>query len=92
MAAKISVQTTFSPVKVIQPIFTGGDAALSSDGRLLATSVDDGVLVTEVKSGEQLARIEGVSFLLCALFISYGSLLTNILGWGINYFAFQLVE
>lgn len=60
MAAKIHVQTTFSPVKTIQPIFTGGDVALEGNGRVFATCVEDAVLLLNLETGEPLARIEGV--------------------------------
>jgi U3 small nucleolar RNA-associated protein 13 len=60
MATKFNMQTTFSPVKTIQPIFTGGDVALEGSGRLFATCVEDAVLLLNLDTGEPLARIEGV--------------------------------
>ena len=63
MATKINVQTTFSPARVIQPIFTGGGVALDASGRLLATCVEDDALLIDLESGDQLARVEGVSLL-----------------------------
>ena len=61
MALKADVKTTFAPGRVIQPIYTGGSVALSEDGKVLATSLGDEALLTDLDTGEHLARIEGVS-------------------------------
>ena len=61
MALKADVKTTFEPSRVIQPIYTGGSVALSEDGKILATCVGDEALLTNLDTGEHLARIEGVS-------------------------------
>lgn len=61
MAYKADIKTTFEPGRVIQPIYTGGSVALSQDGRVLASSLGEEVLLTDLSSGEHLARIEGVS-------------------------------
>ena len=61
MAYKAEVKTTFEPRHVIQPIYTGGSVALSQDGRVLASSLGEEVLLTDLNNGEHLARIEGVS-------------------------------
>jgi hypothetical protein len=63
MAQRIQNKTTFAPAKVIQPIYTRGSVALSQDGRILATCLDDDVLLTDLRTGEELARIEGVRLL-----------------------------
>lgn len=63
MAYKADVRTTFEPNRVIQPIYTGGSVALSRDGRVLATCLGEEVLLTDLNTGEHLARIEGVSSL-----------------------------
>ena len=62
MALKADVKTTFEPSRVIQPIYTGGSVALSEDGKILATCVGDEALLTNLDTGEHLARIEGVSW------------------------------
>ncbi|KAI7015795.1 small nucleolar ribonucleoprotein-like protein complex subunit [Hortaea werneckii] len=59
MAYKADVKTTFEPRHVIQPIYTGGSVALSQDGRVLASSLGEEVLLTDLNNGEHLARIEG---------------------------------
>jgi U3 small nucleolar RNA-associated protein 13 len=60
MANRVQIKTTFAPAKTIQPIFTRGSVALSQDGRILASCLDDDVLLTDLRTGEELARIEGV--------------------------------
>ncbi|EXJ79266.1 hypothetical protein A1O3_08767 [Capronia epimyces CBS 606.96] len=59
MATKVNFKTTFEAAKTIEPIYTGGDVSHTSNGALLATCVDDGVLVVEVKTSRVLCRIEG---------------------------------
>ena len=61
MALSQPVKTTFEPRRVIQPIYTGGSVALSEDGRILATCLGEECLLTDLNTGEHLARIEGVS-------------------------------
>lgn len=60
MAQRIQTKTTFAPAKVIQPIYTRGSVALSQDGRILATCLDEEVLLTDLRTGGELGRIEGV--------------------------------
>lgn len=61
MAYKAELKTTFDPSRVIQPIFTGGSVALSQDGRILASCLGEEALLSDLSTGEHLARIEGVS-------------------------------
>jgi U3 small nucleolar RNA-associated protein 13 len=61
MANKSAYQTTFEAQRVIQPIYTGGSVAIEKSGRLLATSLGEDCLITDLTTGKQLARIEGVS-------------------------------
>ena len=60
MAYKADSKTTFEPTKVIQPIYTGGSVALAQDGRTLVSCVGEDALITDLSTGEHLARIEGV--------------------------------
>jgi len=64
MAYKADVKTTFEASRVIQPIYTGGSTALSSNGSILATTLGEEALLTDLNTGAHLARIEGVSLLL----------------------------
>lgn len=61
MAYKADVKTTFEPSRVIQPIYTGGTVALNGNGRILATTLGEEALLTDLNTGAHLARVEGVS-------------------------------
>lgn len=61
MALKLETKVTFEPRRVIQPIYTGGSVGLSEDGKILATSLGEEALLSEMETGKHLARIEGVS-------------------------------
>ncbi len=60
MATKSPYQTTFEPQNTIRPIYTGGSVALDYSGHILATTLGEDALLTDLNSGKQLARIEGV--------------------------------
>ncbi|KAL9614782.1 MAG: hypothetical protein Q9167_000773 [Letrouitia subvulpina] len=60
MASRSHAVTTFEPEKIIQPIYTGGDVALDRQARVLATCLGDEALLTDLRNGAPLARIEGV--------------------------------
>lgn len=60
MATKAPYQTTFEPDHTIQPIYTGGSVALDQSGRILATTLGEDALLTDLNTGRQLANIEGV--------------------------------
>jgi U3 small nucleolar RNA-associated protein 13 len=60
MDSSTQLKTTFEPETVIQPIFTRGNVALSRDGRILASCVDEDTVLTDLQTGVQLAKIEGV--------------------------------
>jgi U3 small nucleolar RNA-associated protein 13 len=59
MATKVPVKTTFEVDNVIRPIFSGGPVALDGSARLLATTLGEDVVLTDLKNGRQLARVEG---------------------------------
>ena len=65
MAYKAEYKTTFEPRRVIQPIYTGGTVSLSEDGRILASTIGEEALLTDLNTGAHLARIEGVSAMHC---------------------------
>lgn len=62
MATKSPFQTTFEPESTIQPVYTGGSVALDHSGRILATTLGEDALITDLNTGRQLAKIEGVGF------------------------------
>ena len=61
MALRPNITTTFEVDKVIQPIYTGGDVDLDHKGEILVTCIGEDALLTDLNSGQTLARIEGVS-------------------------------
>lgn len=60
MSVRTKLTTTYDPERTIQPIYTGGDVALDREGRILATCLGEEALLTDLGTGELLARIEGV--------------------------------
>lgn len=60
MSSRTKLTTTYDPERTIQPIYTGGDVALDREGRILATCLGEEALLTDLGTGELLARIEGV--------------------------------
>ena len=60
MSSRLKLTTTYDPERTIQPIYTGGDVALDREGRILATCLGEDALLTDLGTGELLARIEGV--------------------------------
>lgn len=61
MAQRTTIKTTYEPTRSIQPFYTGGSVALSSDGRVFAGCLGEDVTFTDLSSGQELGRIEGVS-------------------------------
>jgi U3 small nucleolar RNA-associated protein 13 len=59
MATKQVAKTTFEASNVIQPIFTGGSVALDNGARILASTLGEAAVLTELNTGKQLAEIEG---------------------------------
>ncbi|KAL5121822.1 U3 small nucleolar RNA-associated protein 13 [Pleosporales sp. CAS-2024a] len=67
MAQRAAVKTTFEATRTLQPIYSGGSLSLTEDGRILAASLGDEVLLTDLASGKELGRVEGDGELLTAL-------------------------
>jgi len=59
MAHRQAPKTTFEVDNVIQPIFTGGSVALDNGARILATTLGENAVLTELATGKNLAEIEG---------------------------------
>ena len=47
---------------MIQPIYSGGDVALDGAHQILATCLGEEALVTNLRNGQLVARIDGVGF------------------------------
>lgn len=60
MSSRNKITTTYDAERTIQPIYTGGDVLLDRQGRILATCLGEEALLTDLGTGELLARIEGV--------------------------------
>ena len=67
MATKQAYKTTFEPRNVIRPVYTGGTVGLDNGTRVLAGCLDDDVVLTDPATGTRLARIEGVSLVVCLM-------------------------
>jgi hypothetical protein len=59
MAQRAAVKTTYEVNSTLQPIYSGGALSLSEDGRILAASLGEDVLLTDLTNGKELGRIEG---------------------------------
>ncbi|KAK2752313.1 U3 small nucleolar RNA-associated protein 13 [Onygenales sp. PD_40] len=68
--SKINIKTTFEVANTIRPIYTGGSVSLDASGRFLATCVGEDVLIIDLKTGGQLASIEGDGEVITSLSIS----------------------
>ena len=60
MSNRATVKTTYDVKRTIQPIYAGGSVALSRDGRILAACLGEDALLTDITTGAELARVEGV--------------------------------
>ncbi|ORY12149.1 WD40-repeat-containing domain protein [Clohesyomyces aquaticus] len=67
MANRQIVKTTYAVNRTLQPIYSGGSAALSEDGRILAACLGEDALLTDLTTGAELARIEGDGEVITAL-------------------------
>jgi hypothetical protein len=59
MAQRAAVKTTYEVERTLQPIYSGGSLSLSADGRILAASLGEDVLLTDLTTGKELGRVEG---------------------------------
>ncbi|KAL1874759.1 hypothetical protein VTK73DRAFT_236 [Phialemonium thermophilum] len=59
MPAKLPTKTTFEVENVIQPIFTGGSVGLDDGARVLATTLGEDAVLTDLNTGRRLALVEG---------------------------------
>ena len=82
MASRNNVLTTFEPDRIIQPIYTGGDVALDRNARVLATCLGDEAVLTDLDSGQTLARLEGVGMISVTIL---AELSDHLPGWGSSH-------
>ncbi|KAF7574738.1 WD40 repeat protein [Pyrenophora tritici-repentis] len=69
-AQRSAVKTTYEVDRTIQPIYSGGSLALSQDGRILAASLGEDVLLTDLTNGQELGRVEGDGEAITALILT----------------------
>ncbi|KAN0065412.1 U3 small nucleolar RNA-associated protein 13 [Thecaphora frezii] len=67
---KPRIKTSFAKERTIEPFYTGGAVALTPDGEWLASTMNEEVVVVEVKTGNVLHRIESDTEEVTALTIS----------------------
>jgi U3 small nucleolar RNA-associated protein 13 len=65
MAAKLAYKTTYEVDQIIQPIYTGGAVSLDNGARILATTLGEDAVLSDLASGKVLAKVEGVSSFIC---------------------------
>jgi U3 small nucleolar RNA-associated protein 13 len=71
MAQRAAVRTTYEFDRALQPIYSGGSLSLSEDGRILAASLGEDVLLTDLTNGKELGRVEGDGEVITALACRY---------------------
>jgi U3 small nucleolar RNA-associated protein 13 len=59
MAQRTPVKTTYALSRTLQPIYSGGGLAVSEDGRILAASLGEDAILTDLTNGRELGRVEG---------------------------------
>ncbi|KAI1342011.1 WD40-repeat-containing domain protein [Xylariaceae sp. FL0016] len=59
MANKAPFKTTFDPSEVIRPVFTGGAVAIENGARILATSLGEDAILTDLKTGKHITKVDG---------------------------------
>jgi len=67
MANKSPYKTTFEVAEVIRPIYTGGAVAFESGARILATTLGEDAVLTDIKTGKHLTKVEGDGELISTL-------------------------
>ena len=67
MAARSVENITYEAQRIIQPIYTGGDVSLDSKGQILAACLGEDAVLTNLKSGRTLCRVQGDGEVLTAL-------------------------
>ena len=77
---------TFELERTIQPIYTGGDVVLDNTGRFLVSCLSEDVVITDLNTGESLARIDGVRSPVGRTQLEY--MLKHNIGWRIYHCAF----
>jgi U3 small nucleolar RNA-associated protein 13 len=59
MATRQQVKTTYEVARTVEPIYTGGEVSADASGLLVATTVDEDVLIVDTQSTKSICRIDG---------------------------------
>ncbi|KAI9144700.1 WD40-repeat-containing domain protein [Paraphysoderma sedebokerense] len=57
--SKLKLKTSFKAVKTLKPIYTGGKASITHDGKYLISSIGEDINVMEIESGNDVHRLKG---------------------------------
>ena len=79
--SKAVVKTTFEASRTLRPIYTGGSTALDASGRLLVACVGEDALIVDLETGDQLASLEGVSFVPICSCAVLSQVSNQTIGW-----------
>ncbi|KAI8079765.1 WD40-repeat-containing domain protein [Halteromyces radiatus] len=58
-AQKLMIKTSFKSIKTIESIYTGGKVDLTADEKLLVSTLNEDIIVTETETGRQVHTLEG---------------------------------
>ncbi|KAI0600458.1 WD40-repeat-containing domain protein [Biscogniauxia sp. FL1348] len=70
MANKTPFKTTFEATEVIRPVFTGGAVAIEDGARILATTLGEDAILTDLKTGKHITKVEGDGELISTLILT----------------------
>ncbi|KAI5921358.1 WD40-repeat-containing domain protein [Camillea tinctor] len=70
MANKTPFKTTFDATEVIRPVFTGGAIAIEDGARILATTLGEDAILTDLKTGKHITKVEGDGELISTLILT----------------------
>ena len=76
MAQRATIRTTYEVGRTLKPIYTGGSLALAEDGHILAASLGEDVLLTDLTTGKELGRVEGDDEAVTVLTCEYSGYMT----------------
>ncbi|ORZ19470.1 WD40-repeat-containing domain protein [Absidia repens] len=56
---KLLIKTSFKSIKTIESIYTGGKVDLTADEKLIVSTLNEDIIVTELATGRQVHELEG---------------------------------
>ncbi|GAA5808876.1 hypothetical protein MFLAVUS_002275 [Mucor flavus] len=58
-SSKLLLKTSFKSIKTIESIYTGGKVVITDDAKLLISTLDEDIMVTELETGKLVHKLEG---------------------------------